>query len=440
MDLGSSCSWTISGNGFGSRVRKTVITLSAIRELMFDRYEVEKVLVIAPLRVAATVWAEEAKKWDHLKDLRVVKVLGSQAERIAALRQEADIYVINRENVDWLVNQCQKDRRWPFDMVVLDELSSFKSPTAARFKALRRVRPAIGRVVGLTGTPAPNGLLDLWSQIYLLDEGERLGKTVGGYRTRYFDPGRRNGNIVYDWRPKPGAEEAVYGLLSDICISMQARDYIELPDRLDQTVSIRLDDKARKAYETMEEQMLLPLRSGETITAASAAVVTGKLLQLANGAIYDEQHNYHEIHDGKLSALQDLIEAANGQPVLVYYAYKHDLERIRERIPQARQLVTANDVKAWNSGQIPVLLAHPDSAGHGLNLQQGGHILVWFGLTWSLEKYQQANARLHRQGQGKPVTVYHLVAEGTMDEQVLRILDRKDQRQNALIEAVKARL
>lgn len=416
---------------------KTVITLTAVKEMLLD--EITKVLVIAPLRVASTVWAEEAAKWDHLQGLRVVKVLGSQAERRAALQQDADIYVINRENTAWLVNECQRVHKWPFDMLVLDELSSFKSPAAARFKALRRVRPAVRRVVGLTGTPAPNGLLDLWAQVYLLDEGKRLGKTVGGYRTRYFDEGRRNGNIVYEWRPKPGADTAIYGALADICISMQARDYIELPDRLDQEVVVRLDARARKAYDTMEHDMLLPLKD-QVITAASAAVVTGKLLQLANGAIYDEERKFHTIHDAKLDALQELVEAAQGQPVLVYYAYQHDLHRIMEKLPQARQLITAADVNEWNAGRIPLLLAHPDSAGHGLNLQQGGHILVWFGLTWSLEKYQQANARLHRQGQGHPVTVYHVISEGTMDEQVMRILARKDARQSALIEAVKARL
>ena len=413
--------------------------MTAVNELINERYEVTRVLVIAPLRVAATVWAEEARKWDHLQGLRVVKVLGDQAARLAALQQDADIYVINRENTDWLVNVCQKRHKWPFDMVVLDELSSFKSPSAARFKALRRVRPAVGRVVGLTGTPAPNGLIDLWSQIYLLDEGKRLGRTIGGYRTRFFDPGRRNQTIVFNWVPKQGAEEAIYDLLSDICISMQAKDYIELPDRMDQTVAVKLDPGARKAYDMMEEQMLLPLRDQE-ITAANAAVVTGKLLQLANGAIYDQEHNYHVIHDAKLDALEELLEAANGQPVLIYYSYQHDLQRILQRFPKARQLFTSRDVDDWNRGRVPIMLAHPDSAGHGLNLQQGGHILVWFGLTWSLEKYQQACARLYRQGQGHPVTVWHIVAEGTMDEQVLRILDRKDRRQNALIEAVKARL
>lgn len=411
-----------------------MITLTAV-DILLRAGEITKVLVVAPLRVAATVWAEEARKWDHLQHLRVVKVLGDQATRLQALQQEADIYVINRENVDWLVRQG----RWPFDAVVLDELSSFKSATAARFKALRRVRPAIGRIIGLTGTPAPNGLIDLWSQVYLLDEGERLHKTLGAYRTRYFDPGRRNGQIVFNWVPKPGAAEAIYGKLADICISMQAKDYLELPDRLDREVKVPLSPAARRAYETMESDMLLPLRD-QVITAASAAVVTGKLLQLANGAIYDADRNVHEIHQAKLDALEDILEAANGEPVLVYYAYQHDLSRIKKRFPQAVQLATSRDVDNWNQGQIPLLLAHPDSAGHGLNLQQGGHIMVWFGLTWSLEKYQQACARLYRQGQSRPVTVYHVIAEGTMDEQVLRILDKKDGRQNALIEAVKARL
>lgn len=417
-----------------------MITLTAIEELMHERFEASRVLVVAPLRVAATVWAEETRKWDHLTGLRCVKVLGSQQDRLAALDTDADIYIINRENVDWLCRTCQERKRWPFDMVVLDELSSFKSASAARFKALRRVRPAISRIVGLTGTPAPNGLLDLWAQIYLLDEGERLGKTLGGFRARYFDEGRRNGNIVYNWIPKRGAEEAIYEKLMDLCISMKAADYIELPERIDTEVRVRLGERAQADYDKLEHDMLLPLKEGGEITAASAAVVTGKLLQLANGAVYDAERKYHVIHDEKLDALEDLIESAQGQPVLVYYSYQHDLQRILQRFPKAKQLFSAKDVDMWNAGKIPIMLAHPDSAGHGLNLQFGGHILIWFGLTWSLEKYQQANARLHRQGQGKPVTVFHIIAEGTMDEQVMKILSRKEIKQNALIEAVKARL
>ena len=417
---------------------KTVITLSAVNELLYDRFEITRVLVIAPLRVATTVWAEEAKKWDHLKHLRVSKVLGDRKQRIAALRAEADIYVVNRENVEWLCGMYTGSS-WPFDMVVVDELSSFKSAQAARFKALRRMRPHIHRLVGLTGTPAPNGLIDLWAQVYLLDRGERLGKTLGGYRQRYFNEGRRNAQIVFNWVPKPGADEAIYGLLSDLCVSMKAEDYLHLPDRFDRIVPVILPPEAKRQYDQLEHDLVLPLADGQ-ITAQSAAVVTNKLLQLANGACYDEDRNIHRMHDAKLDALQDLIEAANGQPVLVYYGYQHDLQRIMEKFPSARQLSTAKDVEDWNAGTVPLMLAHPDSAGHGLNLQAGGHILVWFGLTWSLEKYQQANARLHRQGQKQPVTVFHLVAQGTMDEQVMKILAGKERRQDALIEAVKARL
>lgn len=408
---------------------------------MYNRFEITRVLVIAPLRVALTVWAEEAQKWDHLKHLRVEKVLGPRVARILALHREADIYVINRENVEWLVDYLQASKeKWPFDMVVLDELSSFKSAQANRFKALRRVRPAMARVVGLTGTPAPNGLIDLWAQVYLLDRGERLGKTLGGYRQRYFNEGRRNQQVVFEYVPKPGAAEAIYEKLGDICVSMKARDYLDMPDRLDRVVRVSLPPFARDAYDQLERDLLLPLAGDAVVTAQTAAVVTNKLLQMANGAVYDEARKAHAIHTAKLDALEDLVEAANGQPVLVYYGYQHDLQRIMEKFPGARQLVTQQDVKDWNEGKAPLMLAHPDSAGHGLNLQAGGHILVWFGLTWSLEKYQQANGRLYRQGQRQPVTIYHIVAEGTMDERVMRVLEGKDTRQDALIEAVKARV
>ena len=416
---------------------KTVTTLTAIDELIHDRLEVEHVLVIAPLRVAATVWAEEGHKWPHLSRLRFSKVLGSEKERLAALAADADIYVINRENVPWLVRTCGK--RWPFDMVVIDELSSFKSSSAERFKALRRVRPAISRMVGLTGTPAPNGLIDLWAQIYLLDRGQRLGTTLGGYRTRYFDPGRRNQQIVYEWKPKPGAQAAITGALSDLCISMRTEDYLTLPEQICRSMVIPLSPAAQAAYDTMEREAILSLPDG-VVTAQTAAVVCGKLLQLANGAIYDENRRVHVVHDAKLDALADVIEAANGHSVLCYYAYQHDAGRIKARFPQARLLETARDVDDWNAGKIPLMLCHPDSAGHGLNLQSGGHIMVWFGLTWSLEKYQQACARLHRNGQSQPVTIVHLIARGTIDEDVMRVLEGKADRQNAVIEAVKARI
>jgi SNF2 family DNA or RNA helicase len=417
---------------------KTVITLTAVKELL-ENFAVSRVLVVAPLRVAATVWAEEADKWDHLSGLRFSKVLGSRAEREAALRQEADIYVINRENVPWLVEHFAPSRKWPFDMIVLDELSSFKSPKAERFKAIKRTLPAVRRIVGLTGTPAPNGLIDLWSQIYLLDRGERLGRFVGHYRSQYFIPGHSNGMVVYSWTPIRGAAEEIFGKISDICMSMKAEDYLTMPDRIDLTVPVALPESARKAYETLERDLVLPMKD-EAITAQNAAVLAGKLLQLANGAIYSEDGRYSEIHTAKLDALDDLIESANGEPVLVYYGFQHDRDRILRRFPEARVLRSAEDVRDWNAGKIPILVAHPASAGHGLNLQQGGHIMVWYGLTWSLELYQQANARLYRQGQRQPVKIYHLIATDTVDEGVLKILTGKAERQDALIDAVKARI
>lgn len=418
---------------------KTVTTLTALQTLIYDHMTVGKVLVVAPLRVAMTVWQEEAEKWSHLQGLSFSKILGTREQRILAINRNVDIYIVNRENLAWLVDTCIKSKRpWKWDTVVLDELSSFKSSRSERFKALRRVRPKISRMIGLTGTPAPNGLMDLFSQIYLLDGGERLGRTLGGYRDRYFTPGKRNGNIVYEWKAKPEAEQAIYSKLSDLCISMTAADYLELPERREITIPVVIPERQKQIYDKLEKEMLIELE-GETITAANAAVVTGKLLQMSNGALYDEQRGVHEIHTAKLDALQELIEEANGKPVLVYYGYKHDLSRIMERIPSARQLSTADDVKAWNAGQIPVLLAHPASAGHGLNLQSGGHIIIWYGLTWSLELYQQANARLYRQGQKEGVTIYHLVSCGTMDENVMRMLTVKDQRQGALIEALKER-
>ena len=417
---------------------KTVITLTAIRELI-KQNEAHRILVIAPLRVAATVWKEECDKWDHLHDLRCVKVLGSPQDRLKALQADADIYIINRENVPWLVDQYAVQKRWPFDMMVIDELSSFKSAKSERFRHLRRTLPAVRRVVGLTGTPAPNGLIDLWAQVYLLDRGERLGKTLGWYREQWFTPGSSNGVIVYNWKPKPGAPEEIYGRLSDICMSMTAEDYLELPDRMDLIKYVTLSETMLSAYQTMERDLVLPI-ADEEITAQNAAVLAGKLLQMANGALYTESDGYVHLHDAKIGALEDLIEAANGEPVLVYVAFRSDTERILERLPQAKVLRTEDDIKAWNERRLPVLLAHPASAGHGLNLQAGGHIIVWFGLTWSLELYQQANARLHRQGQQHPVAVYHIVTAGTIDEDILRVLTGKAARQDALIEAVKARV
>lgn len=377
-------------------------------------------------------------------------MLGSAEERRQGLRADADIYVINRENVAWLVDELWPD--WPFDMVVIDELSSFKSPQAVRFRALKKVRPRISRIVGLTGTPAPNGLIDLWPQMYLIDKGKALGRTLGTYRDAYFRPGRRNGMVIYDWVLREGAEEEIYRNLQDSAVSMKAVDYITMPERIDNIVRVELPESAMKAYQEMERTMILQLienptgppgegdEAGVTITATSAATVSNKLLQIANGAVYDDEKGWTPLHDAKLDALEDLIEGANGNPVLVFYTYKFDCERILERFPQGRKLQSETDIREWNEGKIPLLCCHPDSAGHGLNLQSGGHIMVWFGLTWSLEKYQQACARLHRQGQQESVIIHHIIAEGTIDEVVMDALERKEKGQNALFEALKARV
>ncbi|PRR78463.1 hypothetical protein CLLI_15470 [Clostridium liquoris] len=418
---------------------KSVITLTAIDELMFNYFEVSKVLVIAPLRVAESTWDEEAAKWDHLKHLKISKVLGTEKERINALYTKADIYIINRENVKWLVDKCGKD--WPFDMLVIDELSSFKSHRAQRFKALKKVRPFMKRVVGLTGTPAPNGLIDLWSQIYLLDGGERLGKTITGYRERYFLPDKRNQHIVFTYKLKEGAEEAIYEKLSDICVSMKAEDYLKLPERINNIIPIHLPKKAKDKYDQLERDLLLPLKDSD-IVANTAGVLANKLLQMSNGAVYDENGDVKEIHNAKLKALEDTIEAANGKSVLIFYSYKHDLDRIKKHLKRDDLTVldTSEDIKNWNEGKIPIMLAHPASAGHGLNLQAGGNIIIWFGLTWSLELYSQANARLYRQGQKQNVIIHHLVAKDTMDEDVIKALEGKEVGQEALLNAVKARV
>ncbi len=421
---------------------KTVITLTAIDQLIYDRFEVSRVLVIAPLRVAEDTWTRESAKWDHLQHLRVSRVLGSEKQRISALGADADIYCINRENVTWLVRWLEKEKiKWPFDAVVVDELSSFKNPSAARFKSLRRVRPLIKKLWGLTGTPSPNGLIDLWAQLYLLDRGERLGSTVTKYRNHYFRPGAGSGYVVYEWLPRPNAEEEIYTAIGDICISMKAVDYLSLPQRVDINHTVTLEGKARAYYEEMEKETMLTLAGGEVVDAASAAVVTGKLMQIANGAVYDEDGKTHDLHSAKIDALEDIIEASNGRPVLVFYAYQHDLEQIGRRFPQAVKLQGEREITAWNKGEIPILLAHPAGAGHGLNLQDGGNQIVWFGLTWSLELYQQANGRIYRQGvKGERVTVTHIVAEGTVDELVMKVLAGKATKQDALLEAVKAGL
>lgn len=418
---------------------KTVITLSAINRLMYEMFTVSRVLVIAPKRVAEDTWSRESQKWDHLKHLKLSRVLGTKDQRIRALESDADIYIINRENVKWLVDLCQARRHWPFDMVVIDELSSFKSSKSQRFRALRKVTPLIKRIVGLTGTPTPSGLLDLWPQIYLLDRGLRLGKTVSGYRERYFTPGQRNGYTVFNWQLKEGADKAIQEKIKDICISMSAEDYLQLPERMNNIIQVQLSEKEMNLYQTMEKEQILTMDDSD-IVALSAGTVAGKLLQMANGAAYGQGGTYKVIHDRKLDVLEEILDTTD-EPVLVFYNFKHDYDRLAERFRKLcpRTLEDASDIREWNEGKIKLLLAHPASVGHGLNIQDGGHIIIWFGLTWSLELYQQANARLYRQGQRKNVIIHHLVASGTIDEQVIAALERKDTSQKALLEAVKAR-
>nr|WP_129732318.1 DEAD/DEAH box helicase [Parabacteroides goldsteinii] len=419
---------------------KTVSTLTAISYLMYEDFEIEKVLVIAPKKVAENTWSNEIQKWDHLKHLTVSKVLGTEKARKEALKAKADIYVINRENVAWLVGLYQT--AFPFDMVVLDELSSFKSPKAIRFKALRMVRPLVKRIVGLTGTPAPRGLIDLWSQLYLLDMGERLGKTVTSYREKYFTPGRSNGHVVFDYKLRQDSDNLIYSKISDICISMKAEDYLTLPERIDRTVEIKLPASIKAKYDEFEKEQVLALEDSEDISAINAAALSNKLLQFANGAVYDAEKSFHEVHKEKLEALEEIVDAANGQSVLVFCSFKHDYERIKKHLKahKPQLLETPEDEQKWNTGKIQVLLAHPASVGYGLNLQEGGNIIVWYGLNWSLELYQQANARLHRQGQLRPVIIHHLVVSGTMDEDVMKSIEGKAECQEALMQAVKVRV
>ena len=417
---------------------KTVITLTAIDELMNDSFEVSRVLVIAPLRVAEDTWSRESQKWDHLKHLKISKILGSAADRIKALKAQADIYVINRENVVWLVEYLEENRiRWPFDMVVIDELSSFKNNQAKRFKALRKMRPMMDRIVGLTGTPAANSLIDLWAEMYLLDRGERLGRTLTAYRGNWFRPGYGNGYVTYKWEPRRGALEAITKRIADITVSMKAEDYLTLPDKVETTIEVSLDEKGLKTYKEMEKESLITL-DGDDIAALDAAAVMSKLLQLANGFIYDENHNPRHIHEAKLEALGEIIEAAES-PVLVYYNFQADKDAILAKFHDARLLENDSTIEEWNRGKIKILLAHPASAGYGLNLQDGGHIMAWYGLPWSLEQYLQAVARLQRQGQKYPVMVYHLIAKGTVDEQVVASLTKKDMTQSTLINILKDR-
>lgn len=415
---------------------KSVITLSAIFDLCLDSFLVCKVLVIAPLRVARDTWPAEINKWDHLKGLSYSVAVGTEKERIDALKKQSTLYIINRENVDWLVHKSGIP--FHFDMVVIDELSSFKSYGAKRFKSLLKVRPSVKRIVGLTGTPSSNGLMDLWAEFRILDLGQRLGRYISHYRNTYFKPDKRNAQIVFSYKPLPGAEEEIYKQISDITISMKSTDYLKMPEYVSNEVFVTLSDKEWKVYSDFKEDMVANL-GDEDIDAVNAAVLSGKLLQMANGAVYDSENKAHVIHDKKLDALEDLIEGANGKPVLVAYWYKHDLERIKERFP-VRQIQSSKDIEDWNDGKIPIAVIHPASAGHGLNLQSGGSTLIWFGLTWSLELYQQTNARLYRQGQKDTVIVHHIITKNTIDEDVLLALTKKEKTQDALIDAVKANL
>lgn len=414
---------------------KTVVTLSALWDLALDYFDIGKVLVIAPKRVATDTWPRELSKWEHLTGLTASLVIGNREQREKALNCPAFLYVINRENVCWLV----ENHRWGFDTVVIDELSSFKSNRTERFKAMKKVRPLVHRVIGLTGTPAPNSLLDLWPEMYLLDMGQRLGRFITGYRERFFTPDKRNREIVYSYKPREGAEDAIYSLISDICISMKAVDYLDMPERIDNRIEVEMSAKEKKIYDDFCRDMVVQI-GDEELDAVNAGVLSGKLLQMANGAVYGDDRRVLPIHSRKLNALEDLVEAANGKPLLVAYWYKHDLARIRERFPEARCIDTSRDISDWNAGKVPLALIHPASAGHGLNLQEGGCTIVWYGLTWSLELYQQLNARLWRQGQKHTVVIHHIITKGTHDEDVMKALENKDMRQSNLIAAVRARI
>lgn len=415
---------------------KTSITLTAIRNLLFDSFEVCKVLVIAPLRVAKNTWTDEIKKWEHLSTLTYSLIVGNENERLSALNEKADIYIINRENVDWLVNKS--GYKFDFDMVVIDELSSFKNHQSKRFKSLMKVRPFVKRIVGLTGTPSSNGLMDLFAEFKILDMGKRLGYFIGQYRNTYFKPDKMNGPIVYSYKPLPNAENAIYEKISDITVSMKANEYLKMPELLTSNYVVELSNSEKNQYDEMKKSLVLEITDGE-ITASNAASLSNKLCQLSNGAIYDDEQNIVEIHDRKLEALEDIIESMNGKPLLIAYWYRHDLERIKSRF-SVRKIKTSEDISDWNDGKIPVALIHPASAGHGLNLQNGGSTLVWFGLTWSLELYQQTNARLYRQGQKNAVVIQHIITKGTIDEQILKALQKKNKTQADLIDAVRANL
>lgn len=415
---------------------KSVITLTAILELMYEYFEVGKVLVIAPLRVARDTWPAEIKKWEHLKGITYSVVIGTEAERKSALSVKADIFLINRENVDWLITKSGYS--FDFDMVVIDELSSFKSSAAKRFKSLLKVRSKVKRIVGLTGTPSSNGLMDLWAEFRLLDMGERLGRYITNYRNNFFVPDKRNQQMIFSYKSRPGAEEEIYRLISDITISMKCADFLNMPQCVMNEITVQLSEEEKTLYDDLRKDMVLSLEDNE-IDAVNAAALSGKLLQMANGAVYDDKNKVINIHEHKLEALEDLIEGANGKPVLIAYWYNHDLLRIKSKF-KVREIKTSKDIKDWNKGNIPAAVIHPASAGHGLNLQSGGSTLVWFGLTWSLELYQQTNARLWRQGQKETVIIHHIVCKGTIDEKVMDSLDKKYKGQENLINAVKAEI
>ncbi len=418
---------------------KTVSTLTVIDKLIYEEFEVEKVLVIAPLRVAEDTWSTEVEKWEHTKHLKISKVLGSVSQRRKALAREADIYIINRENVTWLVNELSGfGEGWFFDLIVIDELSSFKAHNSKRFKSLKQFIPRSKRVIGLTGTPSPNGLLDLWAQMYLLDSGERLGKTITAYRDKYFKPDKRNGHIVFNYKPKLETERKVQDQIKDICISMTAEDWLDMPERIDNKVEIKFDEKERRLYDDFEREQYMTLMEGE-VTAMTAAVLTNKLLQFCNGAMYLDNGDTECISDKKIKALEEIIDTANGKPILCFYSYRSDLARIKEKFKFAETLENSETIERWNKGEIQLLLTHPQSAGHGLNLQYGGNICVWYGLTWSLELYQQANARLYRQGQSESVIIHHLVTKDTVEERVLSRLQEKKEVQDDLIDYLKAK-
>ncbi len=421
---------------------KTSITLTALADLLFDSFEVRKILVIAPLRVAKVTWGAEIEKWEHLSLLQYSVAVGTEEERLAALQRKADIYIINRENVQWLIEKSGVP--FDFDMVVVDELSSFKNWQSKRFKAFMKVRPKVKRIVGLTGTPSGNGLMDLFAEFKLLDMGERLGRFITQYRTAFFSPDKRNGQIIYSYKPLPGAEDAIYDRISDITISMRASDHLKMPELISTQYEVELSEKEREKYDEFKKELILQLPEHE-VTAANAASLTGKLSQMANGAVYSDDESVSVIHDKKLEALEDIIEAANGKPILVAYWFKHDAERICRRLDSLKveyaRISSPGSIEMWNKGAFAVGLIHPASAGHGLNLQSGGSHLVWFGLTWSLELYQQTNARLWRQGQtSETVVIQHIVTKGTVDEQIMKVLKSKDTSQSALIDAVKANL